>query len=800
MFASLYSLLSRHRRLLHWGTAVAIVLSIVAFSRVRMREDIRAMLPDGQSEAATGFRLLEQTPAARKFLVNLHRGPDTPPEVLLATANRLAAAMGSPWFTRATAGIPPESGEAFLAWLVHALPSIATDGDLQKVASRLNADDIRRQLDEDYARLLSPEGWAMKRLIQVDPLDFRAISLERMRYINLMPNLRLQDGHFISADGQDALILADATVAVTDSGRTTELLAHFQRLVREIVPPGIEVSFISGHRYTAANADAIKHDLVVVLTVSSLVLLAIYLTCLRSWRALYVFLMPAAVLCLAGLAVSVFYGTVSAITIGFGAVLLGIADDYGIHVFFSLRDDKKDPVTIMRDVSLPILFAGATILGAFGVLLFSDLPGQRQLAVFSVVGIGMTLAVSLLLLPHLLLPTTGAPVAPEPVSRARRAPPPRGLVLGVWLAVLVFFGWQCTQLTFNGDFRAMTRVPPEIVTAEKTIESTWGNLRNHAILFSPGPDLASALALNDRVFEFWRDQLPAGGLVSLAPLLPGPAVAAANRERWVEFWRDEARCGVGDLVQKEGIRLGFATRAFAPFSALVSTAPAPTSVEDLRQAGLGAWLDSLIVEADGQVMVLTMVPDTPATMDIFARNAALMPGVRLVSPSSISRTLRQSVGADFVRLTGLAAAVVLGLLLLFFRDLKKVAVSLVPVVTSLLVAIGALAMFHVELTVFNVIAAVLVIGLGVDGGVFMVCKIAGGHDHDTERAMRVSSLTTMAGFGGLILARHPALHSIGITVLLGISTELFAVLWVIPALYRPADAPSLAEPLPAQAP
>jgi len=77
----------------------------------------------------------------------------------------------------------------------------------------------------------------------------------------------------------------------------------------------------------------------------------------------------------------------------------------------------------------------------------------------------------------------------------------------------------------------------------------------------------------------------------------------------------------------------------------------------------------------------------------------------------------------------------------------------------------------------------LILGLGVDYGVFMVMR--GEVDLGTEKAVLVSGLTTLAGFGALALAAHPALHSIGVTVLLGIGGAVPAALLVIPALSGP---------------
>ena len=123
---------------------------------------------------------------------------------------------------------------------------------------------------------------------------------------------------------------------------------------------------------------------------------------LRSLRSIWVFLIPLAVLAVSGVAVLAVYGSVSAITVGFGAVLLGITVDFGLHVYYALRSGEAPPEQTVAEVARPVLFGALTTIGAFAVLLFSDLPGQRQLAVFSIAGLIAALALALLVLPHLL--------------------------------------------------------------------------------------------------------------------------------------------------------------------------------------------------------------------------------------------------------------------------------------------------------------------------------------------------------------------------------------------------------------
>ena len=163
---------------------------------------------------------------------------------------------------------------------------------------------------------------------------------------------------------------------------------------------------------------------------------------------------------------------------------------------------------------------------------------------------------------------------------------------------------------------------------------------------------------------------------------------------------------------------------------------------------------------------------------------ARLPGVTLVSQSRFGRQLSREIGVDFGRFIISAGLAVLLLLLLLFRRLPEILLALLPVLTGLLVMFGGMSWLGLEMNLFNVVASILIIGLGVDYGIFMVCSGQQPEEMASSRAVLVSGLTTLVGFGALVLARHPALHSIGITVLLGISAAVPTALLVIPA-FRP---------------
>ena len=182
------------------------------------------------------------------------------------------------------------------------------------------------------------------------------------------------------------------------------------------------------------------------------------------------------------------------------------------------------------------------------------------------------------------------------------------------------------------------------------------------------------------------------------------------------------------------------------------------------------------------VRVLTLVPDTPRVVAALREDLRALPGVRLVSQSHFGDSVGKAIIHDFTRYMALTSALVFALLVAIFRTPSRIMLAMVPVVTGLVCMLGIMGMLGLEFNIFNIAATILIIGLCVDYGIFMVCKLTEGSDHTTNRSVLVSGLTTLAGLGALALARHPSMHSIGITVLLGIGAGIPAALLVIPAL------------------
>ena len=122
-----------------------------------------------------------------------------------------------------------------------------------------------------------------------------------------------------------------------------------------------------------------------------------------------------------------------------------------------------------------------------------------------------------------------------------------------------------------------------------------------------------------------------------------------------------------------------------------------------------------------------------------------------------------------------------------FRSLVSVVLTLVPVAVGSLWLGGLMGWFHVPLNPANIMTLPLVIGIGVTNGIHILNRFAEEQTpnllaRSTGKAVLVSGLTAMAGFGSLILARHQGIKSLGCVMTAGLATCMIAGLTLLPAL------------------
>jgi predicted RND superfamily exporter protein len=142
-----------------------------------------------------------------------------------------------------------------------------------------------------------------------------------------------------------------------------------------------------------------------------------------------------------------------------------------------------------------------------------------------------------------------------------------------------------------------------------------------------------------------------------------------------------------------------------------------------------------------------------------------------------------------LRASGLAAALVILLVVLYHRRVRESLCILLPLTLAWALFGAALWVFRIPLNLYNLLAVPLVIGYGIDDHVFLLHRFDEGGRRDvgealasTGRAVIVTSLATIAGFLPIAMARFPALRLLGVSGALAVGLCLLAAFAVLPAL------------------
>jgi predicted RND superfamily exporter protein len=152
-------------------------------------------------------------------------------------------------------------------------------------------------------------------------------------------------------------------------------------------------------------------------------------------------------------------------------------------------------------------------------------------------------------------------------------------------------------------------------------------------------------------------------------------------------------------------------------------------------------------------------------------------------------TLLALLSHDTVRVTVASALAVALLLALYYRRWRPWLAVMLPLMLAWVLFAAALGALDLPLNLYNLLAVPLVIGYGIDDHVFLVHRYEAeperGPGHalaTTGRAIVLTSLSTMAGFAGLAVARFDGLRLLGLSGALAVLLCLLAAFAVLPAL------------------
>lgn len=801
--ARLHPRLAKHRPLV-LVTAVALwALLALPAAFIRLDTSSAAFFPDNADDMQRMARAMDLAPfSSLLFLdlslaVNDEAAEDQKTEDADARI-RLAAAADA-----IAADIPPDLAERAgmrdmpdPEAVLRLLPSLVDEQGLETLRAASTPEAVsqamagaRRTLGGLWSGVATP--W-----LRADPLNFRQLLSARMPELQMgtpVPDPEL--GYPISADNRHVLLLLRPKASMLDTGAAMRLMDAVEAAVRRHAGD-LDVTVVGGPRHTAANTRTIERDVRAIVLWSLAGFALTYLLLVRSAGMLWLLLTPVVASSVALGGMSLLWPVASGLALGFGASVMGLSEDYAVHMHFALRGGTGAPATL--DHLAPPLFQGWLLnASGFVVLLFSGIPAVRQLAVFALLSLGTGFALAVTVLP--LCPWFDRPRCARPPRARAPLEPATGRIVagGLLLALLCLWLFHAVRIDVSPRTLGADMAAIEADTAR--LRAVWAS-DNQDILVVQGATPAEALDRTRRVADALRRAHPDANLTTPTDFLPAPDEVQINLQRWQSFITDEGERLLRNIEAAATVQ-GFTPQAFAPFRRMVQTVPHPLTPDLLREAGLGELVDTLIRVTPGLTQTLILaeaVPHAPASSALSPD--ALPPDLRdavvLLSPEKLESSLLDM----FAREKYLLPAVWVlccALLYVCLRDARRVLLAALPPLCSLVCVLGFMVLADVPMTLAALAAMPLVLGLAVDHGIVVTHELAHGSDSGIQRAILVSSFTTLTSMGLLALAEHPALRSMGQVIFLGMLAELLTALWLLPRLYRPASeqAPAVAPPI-----
>lgn len=782
-FLRVFQMLERRRSLV-LGLLIAVLsVSILSLRNIQFDNSLDLMLP-AHSPAKRMMAFLRTANFSNKVIISIEDKAGAPShEKLFAAADRIAASLAPPLVTKVIRGMSAPDLMSDAGFFLQHAPQILRSNDLAAIDARLTPEGIDGILKQRYLQLLKPEGMFTAQAMQADPLDINSLILGRLQELStsLGYAVKVQNGHFISQDGRHAMLILETPASVTDITEARELLTYLDEKTR-MDDPSLRVTLISGYSHTVSNDRTIKRDLGIIFSIASIGFILVFVIFFRDVRGLVVFLIPALSVVIAMALTAFLFQRISYFVIAFGPVIAGIADDYGIATYVAVRYGKKRSEAVSR-VAMPVFVGALATAGIFLAFFFSKIPGYHQLGFFCVTSILLSLLMALFIMPNWCREHTQTePAVTEVMEKSKRKRLDL-LFVALFFIFLAVAGTLACRVQFDSDVTRLDGTAKAILDGEQTFKEVWGNgEKSEAILAVVGTHYEQVMSVSDEFYLKADALVGPHHLASLSTVWPPRAIRAENIQQWIAFWQAGRAEKLRSLLALRGATYGFTTNAFEPF--FTSLYPRHEALDEpVSNSVFSSLKDRFAQSSPGGFQAMSFFPDNPSTVHALETAIAGRPDVFVVSRSALSAILSDAFSGEIVRMSCFALIFILLITFMFLRTLKATLVALIPAVAGVVGLLGLLAATGMPLNVSSLISGIVVFGLCIDFGIHVLhaCRHhAGGA---TRAAITLAATTTLLGAGVLLFAKHPALFSVGVTLVSGVGVGYVAAMWVVPAFH-----------------
>lgn len=810
-------------------TAVICVMAGLGASRLRPEPSMESMFDKNDPASRALLRVVSGFGAAEEMLLfartPAEAAPD--PDKLTRFAEKLREAIkASPQAAGMCDGVSyrvdPDMMRFFQEQLVPSGLYYLEEKDVAAAKERLTPEGMREQIAHNEALIATPgpAAQAIAKITLKDPLRLHEFMLSRLMASRPFPTYQNSDS-FLTPDGRGLLIRIRGNQPPSEIEFAKSFTKEITRLVEQVNSEGLAVDFAGSYPIAAASEKAIRADMVASVTSSVICLQLLFIVMYR--KPIRLFILAFLPVCIGVLMAfglqSLFSDSITPLTGVIGAILAGMAIDYSVHLISDYEAHRRqgssprESGTQTAVTIAPALFAAyfTSVIG-FLAIGSSSIPAIRGFAVLGAMGLTGSFLAALFVLPALLSFVDlrrSEQAMLKPQMRFSLFPLLSGIhrwraglmvasVVGLILCGVILVRSKEGMLPLETDLTVMHPRPNAPLEAQAYIAERFGSSPDAMIIHLQAADPAQLVTLAHQVRErlLRPETRRLGGISStfgLAELLPDP-VTAKSRAALVDPAEAERVAADFRAAISES---SFEPSAYEPYAEFLKTLlsrPAGPGVGDLlkyRSLAMQLLPSDAVNSGQAPHEAITLV-FTQTSLDLRSeRSAAIetiraalidLPGATLTGINVLGHDAEHVIQRDLPRLTLIAAIAAALYLALHFRRVSPLVISLLPMVACIIVLLAMARLADVRLNMVNLVAAPLLIGIGVDYGIFLVSLSAStrrmeakeiiGRIEASCHGIVVCALTTVLGFGSLYFTSVPAIASLGFATAVGVTACL----------------------------
>lgn len=798
-FYAIHSFVNRNK-ILSVGIFVGMLLVFAFFAgRIKFSEDITKLIPVSDKSSATA-KVLNQLNFADKITVTIHAEKNGNVDDLTQYANVFLDSINKeckPYINSIQGKVDDENIQQTIDFVYSNLPIFLDDKDYRNIDEKLSNDSIAAVVNANYKSIVSPSGLVTKDFILQDPLGISFIALKKLQQLNIGDEFALENGFVVTKDKKRLLLFLSPNLPATETDKNTLFAAKLNSIKASLnkqFKGRAEANYFGSALIAVANATQMKSDIVLTTSIAMAALMLILILFYRKIFIPLIIFLPTVF----GAAFSVAFlyflkGTVSAISLGIGSILIGITIDYSLHIMTHYKHNS-DVRTLYKDITMPLIMSSSTTAVAFLCLLFVNSEALQDLGIFAATITISSAVFSLLFVPHLYKPKEDNFAHKRNVidRLADFSFHKNKWLIGSCLVIIAICCFTYNDVVFNNDLSQLNFVPKDIKKAEKELEESTNLASKSIYLAAYGNSIDEALQKNNALFQklaIEKTQQKILNYSSIGGIVISEKQQQQKIEKWNHFWTPEKKSKLTSALIAKGAKIGFKPTTYQAFFDRLNKPFRPISFNDYSALDV-LQLKEFVTQKNGFYTVATLVKVQNEKRDDFVKYAEKIPDVVTIDRQQMNETFLGNLKTDFMRLVNYSFIAVILILFVFFRRIELVLVAAIPIAITGIVTSGIMAIFGIELNVFSSIVCTLVFGHSVDFSIFMTSALQKEYtDGKNEIVIYRTSIilaviTTILGIGALVFAKHPALSSISSVSLIGVFAALIITFIFYPILFR----------------